>query len=994
MSGRDRVLAALGIGERRFRSLVEAAPDAIFVQIDYRFAYLNPAALALLGAESEDQLVGAPVLDRFPPDTREVVRERIRTINDRREPVPTLEETWLRLDGSEIPVEVAAVPLEYGGANGALVFVRDRREERAAREALLASERRYRELFEGAPVGVFVTRSSGEPVSINPRMAQILGCDSVEQALGHYRDLRTQLYLHPEHRAEALQRLQREGRIEGFEFEALTVDGRTIWLTMNARLSERRSDGSFTLEGFASDITDRKRAEVELRRIEWMLSPSAAKAPERMQDQGYGDLTELNHGGLILQSVGKERLVHLVNDFLDLLGTSAAVYEKDGSYALGIFASGWCRMLDRASRALCGDVDNPTALASGSWLCHESCWSDCSKLAIERREPADVPCHGGLSLHTVPIFAGGEVVGAINFGYGDPPTDPARLVEIAGAYGLDVDTLRSEALAYASRPPYIAKRRLESTSRLIGALVERAQTEEALRRSEEGLRKAQRVAQLGSWTWHLGDDRLELSEETRRIFGLDQVEPPGGVEPLIQRVVHPDDRAAARQAAVSFRDDPHGASTVQLRVVRPDGAVRVVRIDLAEVLRNEHGDPVRLEGILQDVTERRMLEEQVRQAQKMESVGRLAGGVAHDFNNMLSVISGRVELALSKVDPDDPLHGDLREIRYAAERSAGLTRQLLAFARRQTVTPKVLDLNLVIADLLTMVRRLIGEHIEVVWVPGEDLWRTRIDPTQVQQILANMCVNARDAISETGRITISTSNISVERHLHGARPGVVPGEYVLLSVGDDGRGMGAEALEHLFEPFFTTKTVGQGTGLGLATVYGIVQQNGGHIDVSSSVGQGTTFHIYLPRHQGAQDDLAEAEPGPRITGGPETVLLVEDEPAILEMVSVMLEDLGYTVLSASTPGRAVGLALDRDRHIDLLLTDVVMPEMNGRVLADRLLTLHPDMACVFMSGYTADVVADQGVVDEGVHYLQKPFTMRDLSARVRTALEQRRARDR
>jgi PAS domain S-box-containing protein len=402
-----------------------------------------------------------------------------------------------------------------------------------------------------------------------------------------------------------------------------------------------------------------------------------------------------------------------------------------------------------------------------------------------------------------------------------------------------------------------------------------------------------------------------------------------------------------------------------------------------------------LMGIGVDITERKRAAEeretlraQLNQAQRMESIGRLAGGVAHDFNNMLGVILGHAEMALEQVDPAQPLHDDLTEIRTAASRSADLTRQLLAFARRQTVAPIVLDLNQTVGTTLGMLRRLIGEDIDLAWRPGKDPWRIEVDPSQIDQILANLCVNARDAIAGVGKVTIETENASFDDAYCASHVGYLPGDYVRLAVSDDGCGIDQETLSHLFEPFFTTKALGKGTGLGLATVYGIVKQNHGFINVYSEPGIGTTFRIYLPRHGVEAGHSRPARPAEPASGGHETILVVEDDPAVLKMTTRMLARLGYTVLAAHSPVEAIRVAGESGAEIHLLMTDVVMPEMNGRDLAATLLSLHPHLKRLFTSGYTANVIAHHGVLDQGVHFLQKPFSASDLAAKVREVLNQ------
>lgn len=405
-------------------------------------------------------------------------------------------------------------------------------------------------------------------------------------------------------------------------------------------------------------------------------------------------------------------------------------------------------------------------------------------------------------------------------------------------------------------------------------------------------------------------------------------------------------------------------------------------------------DRVFLQATVRDVSElkraeaeRALAQAELQQSQKMESVGRLAGGVAHDFNNMLGVILGYADLALHQIKAGQPLHAPLVQIQQAAMRSADLTRQLLAFARRQATAPRVLDINTTVEGMLKMLRRLIGEHIELAWLPGAGLGRVFIDPTQIDQILANLCVNARDAMPTSGRVVIETANHTVEAGRAPAPAGMTPGEYVLLTVRDDGSGMDAETLKHIFEPFFTTKPRGQGTGLGLATIYGIVRQNQGFIDVQSAPGCGTTFRVFLPRHAGEVPVEPDEEVPALPQGRGEIVLVVEDEPAILNVAQAMLQQLGYTVLAASTANAALRALAERSAPIDLLLTDVVMPGVNGRELERQVRVIQPEVKCLFMSGYAADILAPHEVMAPGTHFLSKPFTIREIALRVRETLD-------
>ena len=382
--------------------------------------------------------------------------------------------------------------------------------------------------------------------------------------------------------------------------------------------------------------------------------------------------------------------------------------------------------------------------------------------------------------------------------------------------------------------------------------------------------------------------------------------------------------------------------------------------------------------------ERAKLEADLRQAQKMEAVGQLAGGVAHDFNNMLSVILGNAEI-IRAAEPGEPIHDELSEITSAAKKSADLTRQLLAFARKQTSVPELLDINETVEGMLKMLRRLIGEDVELTWKPGAGLWRVEVDPTQLDQIVANVTINARDAIGGNGEITIMTSNATLDHAYCGQHPGCIPGDYVALSIQDNGQGMDEATLARVFEPFFTTKEVGKGTGLGLATVYGIVKQNKGYLRASSAPGQGARFDVYLPSALAAQEQDADSF-SPAMPRGAETVLVVEDEQPVLNITKRFLERLGYTVLTACGPRQAFDTAASHAGAIDLLLTDMVMPGMNGYKVWRRLSRAQPDMRCLIMSAYSTDVLQRYGPLDGELKLLRKPFSQHSLASAVRDAL--------
>ena len=450
-----------------------------------------------------------------------------------------------------------------------------------------------------------------------------------------------------------------------------------------------------------------------------------------------------------------------------------------------------------------------------------------------------------------------------------------------------------------------------------------------------------------------------------------------------------------------YRDNPEVLEAVRKalngELTRITNEVHEVVLDVVcSPYCNASGNRSGVIGIAIDITDRIRAEEeknalqaQLLQVQKMESVARLAGGVAHDFNNMLSAILGHAELAMMQCTSSEPINTHLKSIEKSALRSAELIRQLLAFARRQTVAPKVLDLNDRVAGTLKMLRPLVDEDVDLVWMPGAGLWPVKIDPSQIDQLLANLCVNARDAISGVGKVTIETDNAAFDEAYCAVHPGFICGEYVMLAVSDDGCGMSKEVLDHLFEPFFTTKEVGKGTGLGLATVHGIVKQNDGFINIYSEPYKGSTFKIYLPRFIGEARELKGESTVEVPKGNGETVLLVEDETVILNVGKEMLEGLGYTVLTAGTPEEALRHAKAHVAEIDLLITDVIMPEMNGLDLANLISDIKPRLRCLFVSGYTADLIAHHGMLNEDVCFLQKPFSIRGLASKVRESLEQK-----
>jgi two-component system, cell cycle sensor histidine kinase and response regulator CckA len=507
-------------------------------------------------------------------------------------------------------------------------------------------------------------------------------------------------------------------------------------------------------------------------------------------------------------------------------------------------------------------------------------------------------------------------------------------------------------------------------------------TTTALSETRERMRFALEAAAVGTWESDVVSGTVVWSDILERLHGLSPGRFGGTVEAFIE-LVHPDDRARVGEQTAQFWSSS-ADSRLEYRVIWPDGSVHWIA-SVGRTFSNEAGKPLRAAGVGMDITALKHLEEQFRQAQKMEAVGQLAGGVAHDFNNLLTIIIGYCDMLADRLLADARATEDVNEIRRAAASATMLTGQLLAFSRKQVLAPRVVSLNAILADMKKMLGRLIEESVRIEFRLARDLSRVKVDPSQAEQVILNLAVNARDAMPAGGVLTIETANVELDEPFARAHVGAQTGAHVMLSVSDTGTGLAPDVQTHLFEPFFTTKAKGYGTGLGLATVYGIVKQSGGSIWVNSESGVGTTFRIYFPVSR-EEPTTVQAKAVTLDLRGTESVLVVEDDPTLRALDRKILERYGYRVLVAADAAEALLICADRTERIDVIATDVVMPGGSGRLIGDWILHHRPQTKVIYLSGYTDEAVVRHGILDPGTLFLQKPFTPEVLVRKVREVL--------
>ena len=916
-------------GEWTFRSLVESAQDVIFISdVTGRFVYVNSAAAATLGM-TQDAVIGKSVDELFPPSVAARYRAGVEDVVRTGQTLNT--EDRLDLAGRTIWFSSIVQPVRdrEGRITAAQGFIRNVTGLKEAEASLRRNEERLLQAVRVAHIGIFDHDHRSGALYWSPETREIYGWDPGEPVgfdPPSEGSTSTWQVVHPDDRDRVARALAQahsspDGRFD-IDYRIRRRDGGVRWLTTRSQTffeGEGNARQPVRTIGAVRDVTAIKEAEQALRLNEERLRQITSLAKIGIFDHDH--------------RTGSVYWSREARDIYGLDPRRPVFFEHRPE----VQQPGWLELLHPDDRA---------RVLQAVRTAHES-------------------EHGVFDLEHRIVRPDGATrwVNARSQTFFEGEGEARRPVRTIGAVR-DVTALK--------------------------------EAEQAIRGNEERLRQVARVAKIGIFDHDHRTGSVYWSPEMRKIheWGAEERvqferDPRGGRIPA--DAIFPEDREQVEAAIARAHESEDGLFDMEYRLTVP-GGIRWVSAQSQTFFEGEGADrrAVRTIGATVDITdrktaeaERERLHAQLLQAQKMETVGRLAGGVAHDFNNMLNVIGGYAELALREIDSASPLYTPLLEIQNASRRSADLTRQLLAFARKQPVKPKVLDLNRLIDGSLNMLRRLIGEDIQLEWLPG-DLWPARIDPAQVDQVLMNLVVNAGDAIAGHGHITVRTRNVTIDDRHQIREPWIVAGDYAALEVADDGPGMDEDTKAHIFEPFFSTKGEGRGTGLGLATVYGIVKQNHGVITVESAPGHGTTLSVLLPRVTDATVEIGEVTEE-RIQSGSETLLLVEDEPMVLRLTGRLLETLGYTVLSASAPGEAVRLAQQRGGRIDLLVTDMVMPEASGRVLADQLRAIYPGLKCLFVSGYFPES-GRLNVHGESDHILQKPFSKRELAAKVREAL--------
>ncbi len=905
------------------QALTENNPLGIVVlDLQHRVLMCNPAFETLFGYK-QSEILGAELDSLLAPE--DLMKEAAAmTRRSTAGNVVREKAKRLRSNGSLVDVQILGVPISADGKLiGSFGMYEDITERRRAEQAQREAEERFRSLFENATEGIFQTTTDGRYLSVNPALARMCGFASPSEMISKVENLGKEIYVDPNVRIVFKQLIEKYGSVKDFEYEVRRKDGAKIWISENAHVVRNPDGEILSYEGTIEDITARKRAELE-RQVTFEII-HAVNVTDNLDD-----LLRLIHLAL-------KKVLYAENCFI-------ALYES----ATGMFHFPF--FVDQFDQA-------PPPQRVGK-SCTAHVYRTGQAMLIPQRT-FDLLAEEGKV----------ELVGTPSPSWlGVPLRTPAATIGV-----LVVQHYEDED-AYTERDQEF----LGSVGGQIALAIERKRSEEKVRESEARLRVL--VEQLPAVLWTVDRD-LRFTSALGAGFARLKIRPEEIVGTSLLDYFETSDQTflpiAAHRRAVA-------GEPMTFHVEWKSGSYACH----VEPLRDSDGQVSGAICMSLDITDRKQLEEQLRQAQKMEAVGRLAGGIAHDFNNLLMVIQGYSDLLVERLPDGDPLRRNAEQIQMASQRASSLTRQLLAFSRKQMLAPKILNVQSVVAEMEKILRRLIGEDIQLETSSAPDLGLVKADRSQIEQVILNLAVNARDAMPQGGRLTIETANVELDSSYSHPPAVLSPGGYVMLAVTDNGCGMDAETQAHVFEPFFTTKEKGKGTGLGLATVYGVVKQSGGYVWVYSEPGRGTSFKIYLPRIEetavpASRDGKSEMQIPER---GSETILLVEDEKGVRELAREYLASSGYTVIEAEDGHTALELAAMHVGPIHLLLTDVVMPGISGRELAERVSQIRPGIKIIYMSGYTDQAVVHHGILQNDAVLLQKPFTLMTLAGKLREIL--------
>ncbi|HVP42912.1 MAG TPA: PAS domain S-box protein [Terriglobales bacterium] len=918
----------LRVQKAYLEQLFDSAPEAIALLNHERSIVRVNREFQRLFGYGPGECVGRDI-DMIVPEERRAESGFILDTLSRGGPV-NVETTRRRKDGSVVQVSMLATPISLSRSQTAMYLIfRDITEQKRAQEALRESESKFRTVAETAPIAIYI--HDGERfLYLNPASEQISGYSRAELLQhGPWR------LVHPEYmellRRRTAARQRGENVLTRYEFPIIAKSGETRWLDFSAGVIQ--FEGQQAILATAVDITERKRAE-GLQTALYRIADTARQAGELPQ------LYAAIHRIVGELMYAKNFYIAVYDPETQLLSFPYFVDQEDATPAPKPLGKGLTEYVLRTGKPLLATPERFAELvASGE---------------------AESIGAASLDWVGVPLKHGDQTFGVL----------VVQTYEPNVRYG----EKEAEILTFVSQH--------------VAGAIEQKRSQERLRDSESRYRTLVQSAVYGIYRSSAIEDRfLDVNPALVSMLGYSSVEEVLALK--ISRDIYWD--AEERMRLLTEHGQRDRIDSIQARWKKKDGSPLTVRLS-GRTVRDLRGRVAAFEMIAEDITERAALELQLLQSQKMEAVGRLAGGVAHDFNNLLTVIKGYGELMLDELRANDPMRAEVEEIQKAADRAASLTRQLLAFSRRQVLAPKIIDLNNVVANMDKLLRRLLGEDVELHTVLDPKLGRVKADPGQVEQVIMNLAVNARDAMPSGGKLTIETQNLELDSFYAREHVTVAPGPYAMLAVSDTGMGMDAETQSHIFEPFFTTKDQGKGTGLGLSTVYGIVKQSGGYIWVYSEPGRGTTFKVYLPRVSDEAVSAESGEVGHESHRGNETVLLVEDEDGVRALIRQVLVRNGYKVLEARHGEEAALLADGHKTSIHLLLTDVVLAKMSGRELAQKLAPSRPGMQVIFMSGYTDEAIIHHGMLTPGTKFLQKPFTTDTLMHTVREVLDSARAK--